>query len=80
VRASDGRRELAKESRDRKQFEKDSSGFVERATQQYIATSPENRLPAFDGQTIFDELLVGFVDGDDPIFLEYKKTISNRKY
>jgi epoxyqueuosine reductase len=60
---------------DAEQLVKDPSRFLEQAIKRFVATSPENRLQALDGQTIFDEPLVGFADGDDPIFLEYKKLI-----
>ncbi len=56
-------------------FESKPSRFIEQAIERYVATSPENRLQALDGQTIFDPPLVGFADGGDPIFDEYKKII-----
>jgi len=36
-----------------------------------------NRLRAFGGTPIFDEPLVGFADGDDPIFTQYKSIIGD---
>ncbi|MBN2159174.1 MAG: epoxyqueuosine reductase [Spirochaetes bacterium] len=41
-----------------------------------IATHPGNRMEyPFAGEPIFDEPLVGFVRGDDPLLAEYKKII-----
>ena len=39
----------------------------------FVAESPLNRLMDIDGSPIFDEPLVGFADGDDPLFAEYKR-------
>ena len=57
---------------DLEQFEKDPNLFLERIIKDYAASSPGNSLPDFDGIRIFDEPLVGFADGDDAIFQDYK--------
>ena len=62
---------------DQQLFEADPSLFLEKAIKDYIANSPNNRLTAFPGEHIWDEPLVGFADGDDPIFQEYKKIIGD---
>jgi len=49
--------------------------FFNNAISEYIASSPNNVMPGFDGELILDEPLVGFADGDDPIFQEYKEII-----
>jgi len=41
----------------------------------FALNSPLNRMPASEKDFIFDEPLVQFADGDDPIFTEYKKII-----
>ena len=41
----------------------------------FVAESPVNRLKDFDNSAIFEEPLVGFASGDDPLFGEYKKII-----
>ena len=41
----------------------------------FALNSPLNRMPASEKDFIFDEPLVQFADGDDPIFTEYKRII-----
>jgi epoxyqueuosine reductase len=49
--------------------------FIVKEIRKFAATSPLNRLPELESEPIFDEPLVQFADGDDPIFAEYKKII-----
>ncbi len=49
---------------------------IEDEIKRYVATSPNNRLTALD-EVIWDEPLVGFADGDDPLFTEYKQVIGD---
>ncbi len=50
--------------------------WFENTIREKIARHPENSMEyPFHGERIFDEPLVGFVRGDDPIFQEYKKII-----
>ncbi|MBW1801495.1 MAG: epoxyqueuosine reductase [Deltaproteobacteria bacterium] len=58
----------------RTEFEEDPARFLEETVKAYILHSPENRLKDIDGSPIFDEPLVGFADGDDPLFLKYKES------
>ncbi|OGO24543.1 MAG: hypothetical protein A2144_09660 [Chloroflexi bacterium RBG_16_50_9] len=51
--------------------------FLENAIKGFIAASPDNKLSAFHNIPLFDDSLVGFVDGDDAIFEEYKKIIGS---
>ena len=62
---------------DHQLFEANPSLFLEKAIKHYVANSPNNRLTAFPGERIWDEPLVGFTGGDDPIFQEYKKIIGD---
>lgn len=49
--------------------------FIDEITRR-VAGHPENSMEyPFDGEPLFDEPLVGFVRGDDPLFAEYKKII-----
>ncbi len=63
------------ESKDKQAFSANPGVFLETTIKHFVHTSPANRLPAFDDDNIYDEPLVGFADGDDPIFTEYKRII-----
>jgi len=62
---------------DQEQLVTNPSLFLENKIKQYVANSPNNRLTAFPGERIWDEPLVGFADGDDSIFQEYKEIIGD---
>ena len=47
------------------------------AIKKHVADSPFNRLKDIDGSPIFEEPLVGFADGDDPLFLQYKTVVAD---
>ena len=49
--------------------------FIEEEIKKFVRTSPLNRMSMLDGSCIFDEPLVQFADGNDPIFTEYKTII-----
>ena len=57
---------------DRARLEANPNLFLETVIKDYVANSPENRLPAYDDESLVDEPLIGFADGNDPIFLEFK--------
>ncbi len=57
------------------EFDKNPSQCLEHAIKEFVATSPANHLAAFDNEYMFDEPLVGFADGDDSIFQDYKEII-----
>ncbi len=60
----------------KQRFRANPARFLEESIKAYTLTSPLNRLPAFGSTPIFEEPLVGFADGDDPIFTEYKTIIA----
>lgn len=49
--------------------------FLIDAIEAYVADSPLNRLRDIDGSPIFESPLVGFADGDDPLFQQYKQVV-----
>jgi len=55
--------------------EQGAAHFIEEEIKKFVRTSPLNCLPGSWDQAIFDEPLVGFVEGDAPIFTEYKVII-----
>lgn len=64
-------------SLNRELFEADPAAFVTKSIKGYVAASPGNRLQSFDDGQFFDEPLVGFADGDDGIFQNYKTIIGD---
>ncbi len=50
--------------------------FIEEEMKAFAGTSSLNHLLETDNQVMFDEPLVQFADGDDPIFTEYKTIIA----
>ncbi len=60
------------EKTSRERFQSDPAQFLEERIKDYVHHGPLNRLRALGGTPIFDEPLVGFADGDDPIFVQYK--------
>jgi len=61
----------------KEQFEKNPSLFLEHVIKEYVASNPGNRLTTFNDEPIFDEPLVGFADGDDLLFQDYKSIIGD---
>lgn len=53
----------------------ETAAFIKEEISALVRRSPLNRLPDTNGDFIFDQPLVQFADGDDPIFNEYKKII-----
>ena len=58
---------------DRESIKANPNLFLETEITRYISDSPENRLPAYDNEPLVDEPLIGFADGNDPIFQDFKK-------
>jgi len=57
-------------------FQAEPVQFIEQEIKAFVRTSPLNRLPFIQDYIIWDEPLVKFADGDDPIFTEYKTIIA----
>ncbi|MFA5323265.1 MAG: hypothetical protein WC373_11385 [Smithella sp.] len=66
--------------RTEKLFKVDPELFIERAIQGFVRLSPANRLDRFNDEPIFEKPLVGFADGDDPLFKEYKKVVHENHF
>lgn len=58
-------------------FRKAPAKFIENAIKCFVSQSRKNRLSLIDNTPIFDEPLVAFARGDDPIFLQYKEIIGH---
>lgn len=67
-------------TRNKEMFIQDSSEqWVEERIKGFIADSESNRL-RLDGEVSYDEPLVGFARGDDPLFRRYKNIIGKFHY
>ncbi len=60
----------------KERFQTNPAQFIEEEIKEFTRTSPLNRLPFINDYVIWDEPLVKFADGDDPIFTEYKTIIA----
>jgi epoxyqueuosine reductase len=60
-----------------KQLQANPASFLQKEIKDYIANSINNRFLAFPDEPIWDEPLIGFASGDDPIFEEYKTIIGD---
>lgn len=49
--------------------------FMQEQIETFVRESPANRLSEIDGGPIFENPLVGFASGDDPLFQQYKSII-----
>ncbi len=58
------------------QFQKAPARFIIEEIKAFSSTSPVNRMPSTRDYIIFDEPLVKFANGGDPIFAEYKTIIA----
>lgn len=58
-------------------FQQNPALYIEEFIKALVRESPENRLDHIDSTPIYDEPLVGFARGDDPLFQEYKKVIGS---
>lgn len=56
-------------------FRVDPCRFLEESIKDFVRTSPLNHLTAFNNAPIVDEPVVGFANGDDPIFGDLKAII-----
>jgi len=57
-------------------FKTNPDQFIEQQIKELVRTSPYNRLSFMNDYVIWDEPLVKFADGGDPIFTEYKSIIA----
>ena len=64
-------------SAERARFAHNPAKFIEKAVRDYVAHSPNNQYSIFPDEPIWEEPLVGFADGDDPLFQQYKQIIGD---
>lgn len=63
-------------AKQRQKLETNPTQFIKDEINDFLCTNPQNRLSFIDDYIIWDKTLVGFADGDDPIFTEYKTIIA----
>ena len=54
--------------------------FIEKTIRDFVRTNPANCLDSFGNEPIFGKPLVGFADGDDPLFHDYKKVVHENHF
>lgn len=57
--------------------ETELASFIQEGIKGFVRDSSENRHPVIDSTPIFDEPLVAFANGDDPLFMQYKEIIGD---
>ncbi len=57
-------------------IQNDPAQFIKREIKEYVSSSSDNRLSFMNDYVMWDEPLIQFADGDDPIFTEYKTIIA----
>ena len=55
----------------------DTQSMLVTAIKTFVAESPLNRLKDIDGSPMWEEPLVGFADGDDPLYALYKTVVGD---
>jgi epoxyqueuosine reductase len=60
----------------RRRAKASSNQFIAKAIRKFVRSSSLNQLESFGGAPIFESPLVGFADGDDSIFEEYRRVVS----
>ncbi len=60
---------------DKELISHDAGAWIENIIQAFIATSPRNTMEDESGEAAWDDVLVGFASGADPIWQQYKEYI-----
>ena len=63
-----------------KLFDTEPELFIEKVIKNFARSNPANGLDYFGGEPIFEKPLVGFADGDDQLFNEYKKVVHENHF
>ncbi len=70
------RKETDSSSKEPEPTPAETAQFIQDGIRSFVSTSPLNRITLPGNHHFFDEPLVQFADGDDPIFTEYKTIIN----
>ena len=66
-----------KTNKEQQKFNSNPAAFIEKAIRDYIANNPNNRFLTFREDAIWDNPVIGFASGDDPLFQDYKTIIGD---
>jgi len=66
--------------RTQKLLDSDAESFIEKTIIDFSRSNPSNCLDCFGNEPIFGKPLVGFADGDDYLFKEYKKVVHENHF
>ena len=66
--------------REERLFHAEPERFIEKVIKDFARSTPANRLDCFGDEPIFEKPLIGFADGDDPLFKEYKKVVHENHF
>lgn len=61
----------------KERLQSDPGQFISQEIKEFVSSSTANRLSFVDDYVMWDEPLIQFADGDDPIFTEYKTIIAS---
>ena len=61
----------------KEKLETNPAQFIKQESKEFVRTSPANRLSFMNDYIMWDEPMIKFADGDDPIFTEYKTIIAS---
>jgi len=61
----------------KERLQSDPAQFISQEIKNFVRSSPANRLSFIDDYVMWDEPLVQFADGNDPLFTEYKTIIAS---
>ncbi len=67
---------MSQSARAKERLRTNPARFIEHQIKEFVRTNPDNHLSFMNGYAMWDEPLVKFADGDDPIFTEYKSIIA----
>ena len=66
---------MSPEQKGKNDLSASNARFIEESIKEFVRVSLANLLPSFSNEPMFDEPLVGFADGDDQLFQEYKVAV-----
>ncbi len=68
------------DNRTRNRLESNPNRFIEDIIKKFVRTSPFNQLEAFGNDLIFETPLIGFADGNDTLFNDYKQVVHKQHF